>query len=74
MNTSGVLCSFCNEGIESTHIDPCDLTILINCDKSQNEQHNQTFWCHLECFKQALHIKVQPHLAVHLLNDDIDDD
>lgn len=72
MNSDNVLCCFCNENIKSDEINPCDLNILTNWDKSTDKQHNQTFWCHLACFREKLHQKMQLHLVVHLLTDDHD--
>lgn len=65
-----ITCAFCNKIIDSTEINPCDLNILTNWDKSERYQHNQTFWCHFECFKQTLHKEVQQHLVVHLLSNE----
>ncbi len=69
MNNTDVCCCFCNEKIESTDINPCDINILTNWGKSKNKQHNQTFWCHFECFREKLDKNVQQHLVVHLLTD-----
>lgn len=63
----GVLCCFCNMHIESDNINPCDLNILTNWDKEKDLQRNQTFWCHLECFRNKLHKNVRKHLLVDLL-------
>ena len=49
-------CSFCGIGIEENETDPCDLNILINIDKNENKQFNQFFYCHLNCFKEKLHL------------------
>lgn len=61
------LCCFCNKSINSDLTNPCDINITTNWDKSIERQHNQTFWCHIECFKEKLHKDVQQHLMVHLL-------
>jgi hypothetical protein len=74
MNDLGFVCCFCNQSIESNRTDPCDVNILINWDKHKNKQHNQTFWCHLECFKNQLHDKIQSYLSVDLLLDDDESD
>lgn len=65
-----VTCCFCNKKIKSDSINPCDLNILTNWDKSPNYQNNQTFWCHFECFKDKLHQDVQKHVMVHLLTNE----
>jgi hypothetical protein len=65
-----VRCCFCNSGIESTDLDPCGVDILTNWDKPKNKQHDQTFWCHLKCFRDRLHSAVAHNLLVDLLIDD----
>jgi len=70
MDKNGMLCCFCNENITSSNLNPCDLNISTNWDKPKNTQHNQTFWCHLECFHEKLHRNVQQHLVVHLLTNE----
>jgi len=70
MNTPAVSCCFCDKNIESTNVNPCDINILTNWDKPKNKQHNQTFWCHIECLRDKLHKSVQQHLIVDLLTDD----
>jgi hypothetical protein len=60
---------FCNLMIESSQVNPCDLNILINCDKSKEEQDNQTFYCHVECFREKLHKEVEGYLIVDVLED-----
>lgn len=64
----GLLCCFCNEGVRSNQYDPCDLLIATNWDKPKNRQHDQSFWCHLECFRKALHKDIKQHLLVDLLS------
>lgn len=68
MKTTGVVCCFCNKNVESDAINPCDINILSNWDKEKNKQHNQTFWCHYECFREKLHTDVQQHCIIHLLD------
>jgi hypothetical protein len=67
---SGVLCCFCNEDIKSTNIDPCNLNILMNWDKSPAQQRDQDFWCHLECLREKLHENIKKHLVLQLLSVD----
>lgn len=57
-------CCFCNSMIESTDVDPCDLNILINIDKSKDKQDNQTFYCHIHCFRETLHKDILKMLVV----------
>jgi len=65
---TGLQCCFCGENIVSDDINPCDINILTNWDKSIKKQNNQTFWCHLDCFREKLHSSVRPHLLVDLLS------
>jgi len=59
-------CCFCGEGITSSKTDPCDLNVLINIDKPKSEQYNQTFYCHLTCFKKLVTPKVPIYLETLL--------
>lgn len=61
-------CCFCDQMIVSTNVDPCDLNILINYDKSKDRQDNQTFWCHIECFRKSLHDDIKKLLVVDLVD------
>ncbi|HEV2916971.1 MAG TPA: hypothetical protein VGW78_04440 [Candidatus Babeliales bacterium] len=72
-NKSGVLCCFCNQNIAITNVDPCDINILTNWDKSKTKQNNQTFWCHLECFRNKMHENMKIHLVVDILSCDDED-
>ena len=55
------LCCFCNNLIISSNGNPTEIDVLINFDKPKNEQKNQSFYCHMECFKEELH----PTLKIH---------
>jgi hypothetical protein len=57
-----LLCCFCNKKIESSNVNPADLNIQINWDKSKDMQYNQTFFCHIECFKEKLHDSIKNSL------------
>ena len=37
----GFTCCFCNNGIASDKVNPCDLNILINMDKPKDKQDNR---------------------------------
>ena len=54
-------CCFCNTLIISSSGNPMEIDILINFDKPKNKQSNQSFYCHMECFKEELH----PELKIH---------
>ena len=49
------VCCFCNKGIESSKFNPAEINILINFDKSKDIQYNQSFFCHIECFRDKIH-------------------
>lgn len=63
-----ISCCFCNTTIESSEINPCEIILLSNWDKSKEKQHAQNFWCHYECFKEKLNSNIQQHLMLHLLD------
>ena len=69
MNDIGFMCCFCDKNIESTNVDPCDLNILINLDKSKEYQDNQTFYCHIECFREKLHKNIHNYLVVRMVDE-----
>ncbi len=55
------LCCFCDTLIISSSGNPMEIDVLINFDKPKNKQNNQSFYCHMECFKERLH----PDLKIH---------
>lgn len=61
-------CCFCNNMIKSTEVDPCDLNILINIDKPKDKQDNQTFYCHINCFREKLHTDILKMLVVDFVD------
>lgn len=62
-------CCFCNKGILSNKTDPCDVNVLVNIDKPSDKQYNQTFYCHLECFRAVMHDDIRSNLALECLVD-----
>lgn len=54
-NSTEFQCIICGEGIvkEDPH-DPCALFLVSNVDKSQMDQKEQTFFCHLNCFQASM--------------------
>lgn len=64
---NNIQCCFCNSSIISTDKDPCEVIINTNWDKSLEKQSDQSFWCHLDCFKEKMHKSIQQHLLVHLV-------
>lgn len=60
-------CCFCNTFIESSKGDPCELDVLTNFTKPKNQQYNQIFYCHMQCFKKQLHAKVQEYFYIECL-------
>jgi len=67
MQTLQFRCCFCNTMIVSTDVDPCDINILINVDKPKQEQDNQTFYCHVSCFKERLHDNIKKLFIVDMV-------
>lgn len=67
---TGHQCCFCGESIVSSNVNPCDINILTNWNKSVKKQNNQTFWCHLDCFREKLHPSVKQYLVVDLLGNE----
>jgi hypothetical protein len=63
-------CCFCDQDIVSTNVDPCDVNILVNIDKTKEKQDNQAFWCHVECFKKTLHPYMRSYFVVDIVEDD----
>lgn len=66
MEELSVGCCFCDENIKPNQTDPCNINILINIDKDEEEQCDQFFWCHLTCFRKILHPNIAPYLAAPL--------
>lgn len=67
MNEHKYMCCFCGESIgESTQLfhrlDPCAIVLVGNWRGSRDEQIEQQFFCHLDCFRNA----VDPQIPVAL--------
>ena len=60
----GFTCCFCNKSIMSLDKYPTDLKIIVNIDKPKEQQHDQFFYCHLQCLKSKLHQNIQEHLVL----------
>ena len=56
--------------IESSKTDPADVNVLINIDKPKEQQYNQTFYCHVHCFREKLHNAMHMHFHLHNILDD----
>lgn len=63
-NDIGCQCCLCGERIRTTPINPCNLNILTNVDKPKENQFDQIFYCHAECFKLALHDDIKNYLVL----------
>lgn len=63
-------CCFCNKMIEPNQINPCDLNILANIDKPKDRSENQSFYCHVECFKSCLHDYSKDLLIIDISEDE----
>lgn len=78
MNTLEYTCCFCNKSIEPSDTDPADVNVLINIDKAKEQQCNQSFYCHVACFKATLHDAVKIHFHMDSIlgpvsQDEVDD-
>jgi len=71
LKTSGFRCCFCDESIISDDINPCDVNVLINLDKPKTRQRSQTFYCHINCFKETMHPIPQQYFALDRLKDNM---
>lgn len=65
----GFSCCFCNKSIMSLDQYPADLNVVVNIDKPKEQQHDQFFYCHTECFKSKLHNNVKLHFILDKIND-----
>jgi len=63
-------CCFCNEDIVSDIRNPCDVSVLTNIDKPKTKQCNQTFYCHVDCFKEKMHPKPGYYFMLDLLGEE----
>jgi len=61
------VCCFCDTFIEPSNGDPCEVDILINFDKPKNKQSNQSFYCHINCFKNQLHEQIKSYFYLECL-------
>lgn len=57
-------CCFCNEMVKLCGEDPCHLLISTKVDRAEDEQMDQTFYCHKDCFRQILHSDSEQSLTV----------
>ena len=62
-------CCFCNTKIQSSNVDPSDVNILINIDKPEEKRDNQTFYCHVNCFRENMHSAMRGYLVVDIIDD-----
>jgi hypothetical protein len=58
------LCCFCNESITSSDPNPSDINTIANIDKPKEQQHDQFFFCHTDCFKKKLHKNSHAHFML----------
>jgi len=57
-------CCFCGDNIEENahKLDPCGVVIYTNLDKADDEQLEQMFFCHYECFRNVMDSGTRVHL------------
>jgi len=48
------LCCICKETIEKDVFDPCSLVLITNSDMEWPDQKEQTFFCHMGCFRRVV--------------------
>ena len=61
------VCCFCNNPIESSYSDPCEIDILTNMTQHRSKQSGLIFYCHMECFREQLHEDIKMHFALECL-------
>lgn len=66
----GYTCCFCNSSIESTQIDPCNINVLGQYDKTTKDKPSQDFYCHFECFKEKLHQEITGYFLIDIFQAD----
>jgi len=66
----GFSCCFCAQSIMSSDKYPADLHITVNIDKTDEQQHDQFFFCHTECFKNKLHSNIQSYFTLEHIDED----
>ena len=47
-------CCICKAKSELKDLDPCSLTLRTNIDQKVNNQKEQIFYCHFECFRKII--------------------
>jgi hypothetical protein len=45
-------CCICNKAVYEDGFDPCAVLLVTNIESPRSEQREQTFFCHIECFRQ----------------------
>lgn len=65
-----VQCCFCGENINSDNINPCELIVISNWDKSPCKQGEQVFWTHMECLRDGMHDSVKQYFVLDILTED----
>ena len=65
----GFSCCFCNKSIMSFDQYPADLNVVVNIDKPKEQQHDQFFYCHTECFRNKLHPNMKSVFILDKIND-----
>jgi len=56
-------CCFCGEIIKSDEFDITGLIVVSNWDKAPERQQEQQLFCHVNCLKGKLDIKVPLYIA-----------
>jgi hypothetical protein len=48
------ICCICKRTIEKGDFDPCSLVLIANSENEWREQKEQTFFCHMDCFRKTV--------------------
>jgi hypothetical protein len=67
---SGLAYCFCKNDTGVDSINPCDINVLTDWNRTTKKQDNQTFYCHIECFKCVLHETIRGYLIIPTLDDE----
>ncbi len=43
-----------DDGAKGHRLDPCAIVIVTNIDNGRRDQREQTFYCHIECFRKTV--------------------
>ncbi len=56
-------CVFCGKTIEQSGLDVCALILVTKWDQPAEQQNEQQFFCHFDCFHRRAHASVPLYVA-----------